>query len=497
MKFASGIFNEAESESPLTPVGVENSGQNGKVGRKYGTGKEYEMATADVSQAAGLTEKLAEQAAAYSYRSLPVDAATVAKHCLLDFLGVTLPGAQEPLTEILRAEAYAEGGAPQASLIGSDQQVTASQAALINGSASHALDYDDVQMHLSGHPTVPVAPAILALAEQHRLSGEQLIAAFVAGVETECRIGAAVSPSHYQRGWHATATIGTFGAAAAAANALGLDAAQTAMALGIAGTQAAGLKSMFGTMCKPFHAGRAAASGLMAARLAARGFTSRPNVLEIEQGFGETQSDALRAEAALAEPQGGSHIRNTLFKYHAACYLTHSSLEAAHSLRKQHNIAPQDVQAVKVLVDRGHLRVCNILEPQVGLETKFSLRMTTAFALTGLDTARIETYSDANATRPDLVALRDKVSVEVHNKPAAQESEVVIDLASGNSHSATANVAIPASDLDLQWEKLLAKFHAIADPVMGHGRASELAAAIADLENCENFAEVAQLMRVH
>jgi 2-methylcitrate dehydratase PrpD len=311
------------------------------------------MATADVSQAAGLTEKLAEQAAAYSYRSLPVDAATVAKHCLLDFLGVTLPGAQEPLTEILRAEAYAEGGAPQASLIGSDQQVTASQAALINGSASHALDYDDVQMHLSGHPTVPVAPAILALAEQHRLSGEQLIAAFVAGVETECRIGAAVSPSHYQRGWHATATIGTFGAAAAAANALGLDAAQTAMALGIAGTQAAGLKSMFGTMCKPFHAGRAAASGLMAARLAARGFTSRPNVLEIEQGFGETQSDALRAEAALAEPQGGSHIRNTLFKYHAACYLTHSSLEAAPRI----HISDPDLAAAMAGVDLDEIAI--------------------------------------------------------------------------------------------------------------------------------------------
>ena len=288
-------------------------------------------------QAQGLTETLAAQAAAYRYDSLPDEAAIMAKQCLLDFLGVTLAGASEPLTAILHAEALAEGGNPQASLIGLPGKVTATQAALINGSASHALDYDDVQLFMMGHPSVPVAPVVFALAEQYGKSGADLITAFVAGFETECRIGASVSPSHYAAGWHATATLGCFGAAAAAANLLRLDADVTAMALGIAGTQASGFKSMFGTMCKPFHAGHAAMSGLMAARLAARGFTSRPDVLEVEQGFGETQSKGLKPEAALAAPKGGSHIRSTLFKYHAACYLTHSSLEAAHGLRRQHD----------------------------------------------------------------------------------------------------------------------------------------------------------------
>lgn len=446
-------------------------------------------------QAQGLTQKLAAQAANYRYGNLPDEAAVMAKQCLLDFLGVTLAGASEPLTGILHEEALAEGGNPQASLIGLPGKVTAAQAALINGSASHALDYDDVQLFMMGHPSVPVAPVVFALAEQYGKSGSDLITAFVAGFETECRIGASVSPSHYAAGWHATATLGCFGAAAAAANLLRLDADMTAMALGIAGTQASGFKSMFGTMCKPFHAGHAAMSGLMAARLAARGFTSRPDVLEVEQGFGETQSKGLKPDAALAAPRGGSHIRSTLFKYHAACYLTHSSLEAAHGLRRQHDIAADKIRAVRVMVDKGHLRVCNIPSPGTGLETKFSLRTTTAFALTGLDTASIETYSDANANRADVVSLRDRVTVEVHNKPDPQDSEVIIDMADGRSFAMSANVGIPASDLDAQWEKLTNKFHAIADPVVGRGRGQELVSAIRNLESLDNFADLGPLLR--
>ncbi len=445
--------------------------------------------------AEGLTRALATQAAAYRYDSLPVDAAFMVKQCLLDFLGVTFAGAREPLTGILHAEALEEGGNPQASLIGLPGKVTATQAALINGSASHALDYDDVQLFMMGHPSVPVAPVVFALAEQYGKSGRDMMAAFIAGFETECRIGASVSPSHYAAGWHATATLGCFGAAAAAANLLRLDAETTAMALGIAGTQASGFKSMFGTMCKPFHAGHAAMSGLMAARLAARGFTSRPDVLEAEQGFGETQSRGLKPEAALEAPRGGSHIRSTLFKYHAACYLTHSSLEAAHGLRRQHELVADKIKAVRVLVDKGHLRVCNIPSPATGLETKFSLRTTTAFALTGLDTASIETYSDANANRADIISLRDKVTVETHNKPDPQDSEVIIDMVDGRSFAQSANVGIPAGDLNAQWEKLMNKFHAIAGPVIGKGRAQELDTAISNLETLDNFADLGPLLQ--
>src|SRR5208282_5374636 len=170
--------------------------------------------------------------------------------------------------------------------------------------------------------------------------GREVVAAFVAGYEIACRIGMALRPGHYNLGFHSTATVGSFGAAAACARLLGLDAETTATALGIAGTQAAGLKSQFGTMCKPLHAGKAAYHGLLAARLAARGFTARPDILECAQGFARTHSPDFNPERALATPPGGFHLRNNLFKYHAACYLTHAPIETARKLRAQHGVTP-------------------------------------------------------------------------------------------------------------------------------------------------------------
>jgi hypothetical protein len=204
-----------------------------------------------MNAAAGLTQALAERISATRWDDLPAAAQTVAKQCLLDFIGVALAGAREPLAEILNADAAELGGHPQAGLIGRGRRGNVEQAALINGAAGHAHDYDDVHMAMNGHPTVPVAPAVFALAEHHHKGAKDLLAAFAAGVDTECIIGRYLGASHYAEGWHATGTLGSFGAAAAAANLLGLDAETTARALGIAGTQAAGLKSQFGTMCKP------------------------------------------------------------------------------------------------------------------------------------------------------------------------------------------------------------------------------------------------------
>src|SRR5512139_3270628 len=228
----------------------------------------------DSSGLQGITRSIAASARSIRYEALPEDVVFLARQCVIDWFGVALAGADEPLTRILRAEAAEEGGNPRATLIGSGQRTSTQQAALVNGAASHALDFDDVSMMMSGHPSVPVIPALLALAEERGASGEPFIAAFVAGFEVACRIGALMMPGHYSAGWHATGTLGTFGAAAACANLLQLDEDRWLHALGIAGAQAAGLKSMFGTMCKPLHAGKAAANGLLAAKLAERGFTS-------------------------------------------------------------------------------------------------------------------------------------------------------------------------------------------------------------------------------
>jgi len=434
----------------------------------------------------GATLQLAERIVHTRHDGLSMATRTVAAQALLDYLGVTLAGANEPLTRILLEQAEAEGGRPQATVIGSSRRASVRQAALINGAAGHAHDYDDVHDAMTGHPTVPIAPAVLALGEHLGASGAEVIAAFCAGVETECILGRYAGPSHYARGWHATGTLGTFGAAAAGARLLGLDVERTATALGIAGTQAAGLKSQFGTMCKPLHAGHAAATGVEAALLAARGFDSRLDILETPQGFMATQSDAPSLERFHAALAIADWVPDICFKYHAACYLTHSAIEAARTLQTQHGLDPAEVDTVEVWVNQGHFGVCNIQHPSSGLEAKFSLRLTVALALAGEDTASIRLFTDALTTRADLVALRDRIIVRAHERPRA-ETRVIIRTAAGSTLDAEANVAIPLDDLELQWQRLTAKFQSLVEPVLG------LRATRAVLDQCLAFDELASL----
>ena len=429
----------------------------------------------------GVTEQLADYISGRRFDALTGSEITVAKQCLLDYLGVTMAGSQEPLVRILRGQQLAEGGHAQASLIGDERKATASQAALINGAAAHAHDYDDVHMAMSGHPTVPVAPAVLALAEREGKTGKALIQALVAGLDAECLVGRYVGTSHYARGFHNTGTLGTFGAAAACANLLGLDPKTTMHALGIAATQAAGLKSMFGTMCKPFHAGKAAANGLLAAELAAGGFDSAADALEIAQGFAATHSDAPSAEDFSRAMATGNLVPQTLFKYHAACYLTHSAMEGATHLKQKHGISPEDIDSVTLQVDKGHFSVCNIQKPATGLEAKFSLRFTTAMILHGVDTARIEGYTDALTRDPAMVETRDKVTVLAHETPS-RDTHVTIRLKNGEQLQTSWNVAVPLTDLPLQWERLSDKFTALMAPAIGDAPAAALLARVRSLE---------------
>jgi 2-methylcitrate dehydratase PrpD len=442
---------------------------------------------------ASLTGELARRAAALRYDDLPEDIRLLARHCLLDWLGVTLAGSREELARILRAEAEEQGGAPQAPLIGHRLRLPARAAALVNGAASHALDYDDVNLTLGGHPSAVLMPALLALAEARGLGGAPVIAAFVAGYETLCRIGALVAPGHYARGFHSTATVGSFGAAAAAAHLLGLGPARTAVALGIAGTQAAGLKSMFGTMCKPLHAGKAAENGLLAASLAARGFTSRNDVLEAPQGFAETQSPDFHPERALAAPRRGWHLADTLFKYHAACYLTHAPIECGRAVRATPGFDPAAVRRVRLGVDEGAARVCHIPAPRTGLEAKFSLRLTTAMALAGIDTASLETYSDRTAADAHLVALRDRVEVDFQRGWPHTLAELEVTLADCAVLRARHDSGVPAEDLATQGERLAAKFMSLATPVLGSVQAARLAAAVACLDRLGTIGELTRL----
>lgn len=427
------------------------------------------------------TAALAGRASSLQFEDLPADVVELARQCLLDWFGVTVAGAAEPAARIVTAE-LAQGAQPEGvTVVGADVRLAPHDAALANGTASHALDYDDVNYAFNGHPTVATLPGALALAEHLDASGRDLVTAFVAGYETGCSIGRAAGREHYQRGFHATGTIGTFASAAACARLMGLDAAATEQALGLAGTQAAGLKSMFGTMAKPFHAGRAAANGLMAARLAARGFTAADAVVETSQGFAETQAEGFDAARGLAEPRQGWHLRNNLFKYHAACYRTHSAIEGLRRIVDENDVDAAAVSAVLIHADEGQMRMCAIPEPTTGLEAKFSLRHTAALVIGGVDTADIGVYDDAHATEPALVALRDRIKVVADGEPDAP-TVVEVETVDGRSLRAAFDTDQPEPDIDRQRARLQGKFSALARPVLGAEGARRLADLVASVD---------------
>lgn len=441
-----------------------------------------------------VTRWLAERASNIQRGDLPSDAVTVARQCILDWYAVTIPGASEPAVTLLADELLEDGAAPLASLVGLEGRTSPLNAALINGTASHALDFDDVNLAILGHPTVALLPGLLALAEQTGATQDDILTAFTAGYEVVCRVGLLTSPSHYNHGFHATSTVGSIGAAAACARLLGLDAEQTATALGIAATKASGLKSMFGTMCKPLHAGMAAQNGLMAARLAARGYTSRADALECAQGFAATQSVDFNADAAMEGQPLDFHLKNNLFKYHASCYLTHGAIEAALAIREKNGLETASIRTITISVPPITDRVCNLARPTTGLEAKFSLRLTVAMALSGRNTSGIETYTDELTQEPELLRLRDLTTIDfVEGYPQAK-ADVEVTLDDGRSFKASHDAGLPDADLARQGRKLEQKFDAMIEPLLG-ARTSQLRVALAGFGGGDSLAEISEMAR--
>ena len=246
-------------------------------------------------------------------------------------------------------------------------------------------------------------------------------------------------------------------------------------------------------MCKPFHAGKASQNGLLAALLAARGFSSRPDLVECEQGFALTHGPDFRPEKALADPPGGFHILANLFKYHAACYLTHGPIETARAVRDQHGVAPEQIARITLKLDRSCDRVCNIPAPTDGLEAKFSLRQTVAMALAGVDTASLAAYSPATANDPRLMALREKVVLDFQDGWPQAAAEIEVALTDGSVLRASHDAGVPSADIAAQGERLAAKFDALAEPVLGAARARELRRTIEDLDTLADAGEIGRL----
>lgn len=343
---------------------------------------------------------------------LPSDALAIARLSVFDCLAVAIAGAQEPVSQAVRALVKGEAGAPQSSALGLVDRVPARAAALLNGAAAHALDYDDTHFDFVGHPTVAVLPAALAVGELVQANGAELQEAFLVGAETTCRIGAWLGRAHYNAGFHQTATSGAFGAAAASGRLLGLNEEQMRHALGLVATRASGLKCQFGTMGKPFHAGMAASTGVEAALLAGAGFISRSDALECAGGFAAThqgaQTDTPDVFAGLPD---AIRFVDVQYKFHACCHGTHPALEALGALVTQHAVQSRDVARVVIEIAAQWLPVCCIPQPATGLEAKFSLAHVAALLLAGIDTSSLQAFSDENCRNADIVRLARLVNI--------------------------------------------------------------------------------------
>jgi len=440
-----------------------------------------------------VTEMLVEQVRAIDARSLPADVIEAARHSLLDWIGIAIAGAGEPLVGKLREEAREQGGHPLSTIVLHGERTSPAYAALINGSAADALDFSDANMAMRGHTTPAVVATALAVGEVRDISGLELLTAIVAGVEMECRVGTLVNFPYLRQGFHPTGNIAPFGATAAAAYLLGLDGKQWAHALGTAATQAAGLHTSGGTMCKPFHSGKAAANGLLSANLAKRDWIARENAIESGGGFIETHAtgahvDELRASA------GRFFILDTIFKSHAACQLTHSTIENMLEFKNARDVSVADVESVDIHVPRFFLSICNIAKPITGLEAKFSLRAVAAMTLLGDDTRDIGAYTAESLKRDAFVQLQKRIQVTPSDELSGGVAVAHVRLTDGTEFFANNDCYRPLHDLLRQREMLVTKFRSLVSPVLGASRTEALLAQILDVDRLPSIRQLIPLM---
>jgi 2-methylcitrate dehydratase PrpD len=348
------------------------------------------------------------------------------------------------------------------------------------------LDYSDVNRTLNGHATAAVFPCVLAIAEATGATGEAALRAFIAGVEAAARIGLLLGPGQLELPFHPTAIAGPVGAAAAGAVLLELDAARFATAVGIATTQAAGLADAAGTMCKPLHAGTAAAAGTLAARLASRGFTAAPAALETEAGFLRGHTTEV-VTGALAASHGQFLILQTLLKEHAACALAHGSIANMHALRQRSPFVAADIAAVRLQIAASSARVCDIVAPRTGLEAKFSVRTVAAMALLGYDTALPGSFNDDVACADDVAALRERISVEGRADLDVAESHAAVELRDGRVLAAVADERDADRDPERRRARTRAKFAALTAPYLTAPEAAALETRIFALETARTL----------
>jgi 2-methylcitrate dehydratase PrpD len=427
----------------------------------------------------------------------PAAARERAAQAICDTVGVILAGTPEPAARMVQA--MAADGRGNCRILGTQATTSPGEAAQANGVAAHALDYDDMCFVSLAHPSCALVPAILAAGELSQAPGALLTEAYVIGFEVECRLGNVMNPRHYhERGWHCTSSIGTVGAAAAAARVLRLSAPAVRNALGIAASAACGLKENMGSMVKPLHAGMAARNGVMAARLALRGFTASADALDGPQGYLAAMDSQHRSlEPAMADLGSRWEILQTgiTVKLYPSCAATHPPLDALLDLRREFAFAPDDVQAIDVEVDSMTSRLLIHDRPATGLEAKFSMPFCAAAAVV-YGRLGVETFHTGPIRAGEVQALMPRVSLRANpafdSAAPLSQAHVTVTLRDGRVLQRRADGArgYPGR---LSADELYTKFSACAKLTLAADAAERAWAALQRLDDCTDTRDLTAL----
>ena len=453
----------------------------------------------NTTEATNVLAALSERITGFDPAAISPKAIEVAKAGIADTIGVTLAGLPEPCTQILLSTPGVADAPGPCSILGAKQKTSALDATLVNGIASHALDFDDFSDVLGGHQSVPLVPALFALAEEHGLTGRELIDAYVVGFEVEHRFAMALHPHHYDKGWHPTATLGIFGTVASAAYALKLNPTQTTRALAIAASLAAGIKANFGTMTKPLHVGHSGRSGLMAVLMAQRGFEANPQAMEHHQGFfnvfnGEGTFDATPLLSAWTLPLT-IELPSIGIKQFPCCGSTHHAIAAMLALRADDGVTADNAESITIHVHQRRFRHTNTAFPRSVLQAKFSQQYAVARAL--LDGAvRLKDFEDDAFLQPEIVRLLEKVTVVPFGEPGAPEggtwdAEVSVKLSDGSTRTKRIdNMVGRSGDNAMSRDELYAKYADCASKVISKADADASFEALMNLDSVTDFAKL-------
>jgi len=442
----------------------------------------------------GVTRTLARYVLSVRYDDLPDPVRKEARRTLLNWMGCAVGGSRHETVDVAIAALAPFSGPAQATVLGRRERLDILHASLMNGISSHVYDFDDTHLKTVIHPAGPVVSALLALAEHRPTSGRDFLTSLVVGIEAECRIGNAVYPAHYDRGWHITGTAGVFGAAAACGRSLGLNEQQMVWALGLAATQPVGLREMFGTMTKSFHPGRAAQNGLTAALLAARGFTSTELALEGKSGWTNVLSTSRDFEEITGNLGRTFEISLNTYKPFACGIVIHPTIDACIQLRNEHRVKADAIERIDLRVHPLVLELTGKRTPTTGLESKFSVYFAAALAIV-VGSAGMRDFSDANAKDPAIVALRDRVTATVDPTLKEEQVRATIVLKNGGRldkfiEHVVGSVERPMSDADLE-----EKFLSLTEGVLPQSQSRTLIARCREVEALQSAADLATAAR--